>query len=307
MSRDSGPQQAAIDAYTWARSKAFLRKAIKTLQGQPDRLLAYDEVREKARAGLPVYRGLKTVPVAQIVGSVDRYRDFDRAFLPTQSHTANRWQSVGQAWYDNVELPPVTLYQVGDVYFVVDGNHRVSVAREMGNEFIDAEVRECRVRVPLTADIDVKDLEVIGEKSDFMDATRLDETRPDAKIELTIPGGYHLLMEHIEVHRYLQSTEWKREFSYVEAAAQWYDQVYLPVVQTIQETGILREFPGRTGGDLYLWIIEHQYYLREHFGAGVSIQDAARNFGTQFTRRPFKRFWHFLMQRVLHRTVDSSE
>lgn len=293
--------ERAADLYNRARGKAFLRKVWTSLRGQPNHLLAYDVVREKVRAGLPIYRGLRSVPLEKIVGSVNRYGDFDRAFLPTQEYTVDRWLNIGRAYYEDIPLPPVKLYQVGDVYFVVDGNHRVSVARELGREFIDAEVYECRVRVPIREDLDPDDLEVIGEKAHFLEATRLDEQRPEANIELTIPGGYHLLLEHIELHRYLQSTEWKREFSFEEAAAQWYDQVYLPLVKVIRESGILKDFPHRTEGDLYLWVIEHQYYLRQQFGDRVGPWEAARSFAAHFTARPLKRLWHWLIQHVLGR------
>ncbi len=285
-------------AFSRARMKAFLRSALATLQGESNDLLNYEEVRRKTRAGLPIYRGLQSVPVEKIVGSVNRYRDFDRAFLPTQDFTADRWQRVGSAYYEHVDLPPVKLYKVGEVYFVVDGNHRVSVARELGHEYIDAEVMECRTRVPLTPDIAPGELEVIGEKSEFLEATHLDELRPDAPIVLTIPGGYHLLLEHIEVHRYLQSTEWRREFSFQEAAIQWFDQVYLPLVRVIRESGVLKDFPGRTEGDLYLWIIEHHYYLRQQLGE-VSPVEAARSFAAHFTERPVKRLWHAFTRHVL--------
>lgn len=291
--------ERAVANYNRARRKAFLRRVWADLRGRPDHLLAYDVVRAKARAGVPVYRGMQSVPLDKIVGSVNRYRDFDRAFLPTQDYTADRWTNIGRAYLDDVSLPPVQLYKVGEVYFVIDGNHRVSVARELGREFIDAEVRECRVRVPITEDIDPDDLEVIGEKAAFLEATRLDETHPEASIELTIPGGYHLLLEHIELHRYLQSQEWKRDFTFEEAATQWYEQVYLPLVQVIRDTKALRDFPHRTEGDLYLWVIEHQYYLREQFGDRVTLREAARSFSQHFTSRPLRRFWHWLTVHAL--------
>jgi hypothetical protein len=284
----------AQSAFRRARGKAFLRGAWSMLMRRQNRLLAYDEVREKLRAGGPVYRGMEAVPIDQIVGSVNRFDEFDRAFLPSQDFTEERWKNIGRAYYDDVNLPPVKLYQVGDAYFVVDGNHRVSVARELGRAYIDAEVQECRVLVPLTPDIRPEDLEVIGEAADFLEQTKLADSRPQAKITTTIPGGYHLLLEHIEVHRYLQSQEWQREFSLQEAATQWYDQVYGPFVNVIKETGVLSEFPGRTETDLYVWLMDHLFYLRERFGNRISPQDAARSFAEQFTPHFLKRFWNWL-------------
>lgn len=289
----------ADSAFQRARRKARLRKVLSAFQGESNELLPYDEVRHKVRAGMPNYRGMTSVPLDKIVGSVNRYRDFDRAFLPTQSQTSGRWRRIGEAYYTDVILPPVQLYKVGEVYFVVDGNHRVSVARELGREYIDAEVYESRVRVPLTPDMDPDDIEVVGEKAEFLEVTKLDETRPGSNIVLTIPGGYHLLLEHIEYHRHVQSQEWGREFTTEEAAAQWYDQVYLPITQVIQESGLLNEFPDRTAGDLYIWISEHQYFLREHLGYDVSTQDAARNFARQFRPGLLTRAWRWVKKRVL--------
>ena len=133
-----------------ARARAFFRSLLAALSGHPSRLLAFEEVREALHLGGPVYKGVQVVPLDKVVGSVDRYRDFDRLFLPTQSHTQDRWRRINSAWYHDHSLPPVVLYKVGEVYFVVDGNHRVSVARAQGQKFIDAEVRECAARVVLT-------------------------------------------------------------------------------------------------------------------------------------------------------------
>ena len=147
-----------------ARSKAFWNRILNFLGGQPATLLSYDEVKEKLRIGGPIYRGVKTVEIKKIVGSLNRYHEFDRAFLPLEDQVADRWQSIDRAFYQDVNLPPVVLYKVGDVYFVVDGHHRVSVAREQGQLDIDAEVRECSTKVNITPDLKTEDLEILGEK-----------------------------------------------------------------------------------------------------------------------------------------------
>ncbi len=112
------------------------------MSGQPSALLSYDEIKEKLHIGGPIYRGVKTVRVDQIAGSLNRYQDFDRVFLPASDTLAQRWQSVNRAFYQEISLPPVVLYKVGQVYFVVDGHHRVSVTHEQGQIYIEAEVRE---------------------------------------------------------------------------------------------------------------------------------------------------------------------
>jgi hypothetical protein len=214
-------------------------------------------VREKLHLGGPVFRGVQAVPLDKIVGSVDRYRDFDRMFLPTQSHTSERWRKISRARYQDISLPPVLLFKVGEVYFVVDGNHRVSVAREAGQEYIDAEVREVISRVPVTADVGADDLECLEERVQFLERTQLDRLHPEAVIKPTIVGGYDRLIEHIAVHCYFMGIDQGRSPSEEEAVNDWYDTLYRPVVEVVRETGVLDEFPGRTETDLYLWIMDH--------------------------------------------------
>jgi hypothetical protein len=247
-----------------ARSRAFLRDLWALLSGKRNSLLSYDEVKEKLRIGGPIYRGIRTVEVAKIVGSVNRYRDFDDAFLPARNNIADRWTRVDRAFYEDISLPPVVLYKVGGIYFVVDGHHRVSVAREQGQEFIEAEVRECKVKVPVGPDLRPEDLEILGAKVEFLERTGLDRVRPDARIELTVPDGYSRMLEHIAVHRYFMGLDQKRDIAEEEAVAHWCDTVYLPIVKVIRERGVLEEFPGRTEGDLYLWVLDRQQFLHDH-------------------------------------------
>jgi uncharacterized protein (TIGR00730 family) len=257
---DASEVQSNAD-YQSARLKAFFREVLAFLTGRPNALLAFDEVKEKLRIGGPIYRGVRAVSLDHIVGSVDRYRDFDRAFLPTQEHTADRWRRVNRAWYDDVNLPPVLLYQVGDVYFVVDGNHRVSVAKEQGQQYIDADVRECHVKVPVTPDLKPEDLEILGARVEFLERTGLDQLRPAAQIEVTILGGYDRLLEHIAVHRYFMGLDFRRDIAEAEAVEHWYDTVYLPVIGVVRASGMLEALPGKTDADFYLWIMDHRHYL----------------------------------------------
>ncbi|MDP2976393.1 MAG: hypothetical protein Q8N45_09320 [Anaerolineales bacterium] len=266
------------DDFSRARFKAFLNGIQAALTGQPGTLLSYDQVKEKLRIGGPVYRGVQTVTVKKIVGSLNRYQQFDRAFMPKRSDTADRWQRIDRAFYEDISLPPVVLYKVGEVYFVVDGHHRVSVAREQGQDFIDAEVRECLTKINITPDLRPEDLEILGEKVNFLERTNLDRICPQANIKLTIPDGFSRMLEHIAVHRYFMGLDLKRDVSEDEAVAHWYEAVYLPIVQVIRESDILEEFPGKTEGDLYLWVLDNQRYLSS---TGRDLQppdEAAREF-----------------------------
>jgi len=262
-----------------ARFQAFMNGVMAALSGRQNTLLSYDDVKEKLHVGGPIYQGVQTVPISKIVGSLNRYHDFDRAFLPRQDELSERWQRVNRAWYEDVSLPPVVLYKVGDVYFVVDGHHRVSVARRQGQEFIEGEVRECSTKVRITPDLRPEDLEILGEKVDFLERTSLDRIRPGANIKLTVPDGFDRMLEHIAVHRYFMGLDEQREISDDEAIAHWYDVVYMPIVQAIRGSEILKDFPGKTEGDLYLWVLDRQHYLTEHEGLAMQPPDqAARDF-----------------------------
>ena len=265
--------------YSRARFKAFINSIRSAISGAPNRLLSYDDVKEKLHLGGPIYRGVQTVRVEQIAGSLNRYHQFDRAFLPTQGDTSARWENVNRAFYRDISLPPVVLYKVGEVYFVVDGHHRVSVAREQKQEFIDAEVRDVATRVNITPDLRTEDLEILGDKVHFLERSALDDLRPDANIKLTIPDGFERMLEHIAVHRYFMGLDLKRDISEQEAVTHWYDKVYLPIVKVIRKSRILKEFPGKTEADLYLWVLDHQHYLAEQEGQPLQTpEEAARGF-----------------------------
>ena len=278
MSDESFSEQSRAD-FQRALFKSFMNRVWDSLSGQRTTLLSYDDIKEKLHIGGPIYRGVQTVRVDQIAGSLNRYHEFDRVFLPASDKLATRWQNVNRAFYQDVSLPPVVLYKVGQVYFVVDGHHRVSVAREQGQIYIEAEVRECSTRVDITADIKPEDLEILEDKVHFLERTSLDSLRPDADIRLTIPDGFERMLEHIAVHRYFMGLDLKRDISEQEAIADWYDHVYMPVVDVIRETGILKEFPQKTEGDLYLWVLDHQHYLVMEEGQTLQPPvEAARNF-----------------------------
>ena len=280
--------QARLD-FQRARFKAFVNRLWGTLSGQPTTLLSYDEIKEKLHIGGPIYRGVQTVLVEQIAGSLNRYHEFDRVFLPASDKLATRWQSVNRAFYQEISLPPVVLYKVGQVYFVVDGHHRVSVAREQGQLYIEAEVRECATRVNLTPDLRLEDLEILGTKVKFLERTSLDSLRPDASIKVTIPDGFERMLEHIAVHRYFMGIDWKRDISEEEAVTHWYDTVYVPVVHVIRDTNILKDFPGKTEGDLYLWALDHQRFLVDEGKALQPPEAAARIFVDDGVKKPARK------------------
>lgn len=280
---ESTPQDSA--EFRNARTRGMLRTLWARLSGRDTRLLAWDDVRDKLGLRGLIRRGMHTVKVAQIVGSVGRYQDFDNAFLPRSNALVERWRRINRAFYNDISLPPVSLYKVAESYFVLDGNHRVSVAREHGVEFLDAEVFEASTRVPLLPNepLDADHLEVLGEYAAFLERTLLDQLRPEQQVRFTIGGAYERLIEHIAVHRYFMGLDLKRDITEDEAVADWYDTVYMPVILAVRADDILKDFPHRTESDLYLWIVEHQHYLRaEYAGREVDAEEAATDFAEHF-------------------------
>jgi len=283
--------------YSTARTKALFNSLRARLAGRPNRLLSYDEIKDKLHLGGSGYGGIRSVPVKSIIGSVDRYRDFDRAFLPAQAFTGDRWKAINRAFYRDEALPPIKLYQVGDVYFVLDGHHRVSVARQHGVEFIDAEVIKVQSRVPLTPDVDAHDLEILGEYDAFLGRMQLDKLRPEQNIRFTIAGGYERLLEHIAVHRYYMGIDEQRDVDEAEAVTHWYDSVYLPIVEVIREQNMLADFPERTESDLYLWLMDHLHYLSESQD-DVNPTEAAQEFAEEFSERRVQKLLRGVAQAI---------
>jgi hypothetical protein len=288
----------AQDDFERAYRKGFWRKLSSWFTGKRNELLPFDAVRERIPIRGQHYIGLRQVPVEQIVGSLGRYRDFDRAFLPRQDRTRSRWVSIDSAHYEDTILPPVDLFKVGEIYFVRDGNHRVSVARERGQVFVDAYVIEIEVPVPLTADMDMDDLDLKAEYAAFLEQTDLDSIRPLAEIELTLPGEYERLLEHISVHRWYLGEGKGSEIPYEEAVASWYDNVYSPMVALIDEHQLQKDFSDRTQADLYLWIIEYEWFLREAYRNDYSFQVVSRQFKERFSGSPSRRLVNLLKKSV---------
>jgi hypothetical protein len=237
-----------------ARIQAFLRDAGAVLRGDTRPLLSFDEVRRAARLEGQSYTGLKDVPIADIRGSVGRPNDFDASFLPVKPQLRKRWAQLDEAMRRGEPVPPIEVYRLGDVYFVKDGHHRVSVARHLGWKTIPARVIEVKTRAPLTGEMDAAALLQAREYVDFLERTQLDRVRPQASLAVSRLGRYDRILEDILGHRYFMGLQQYREVSIAEASASWYDNVYKPIADLIREYDILSHFPGRTEADMYLWI-----------------------------------------------------
>lgn len=278
---DTSQVFAAMADFRRARRQAALQEIIARLTGAPIDLLSFEDIRQKFKISSGSDRGLQEIPLDAIVGSVGRYHDFTRGFLPRQDSDEHRWAGVKSAALDFTGLPPIEVYKIGDVYFVLDGNHRVSVARQLGATHIEAYVTEFKTRVPLSPGDKPDDLIIKAEYADFLEHTHLDKLRPGADLRVTAPGRYMELEAHIEAHRFLKGQEQNREIPREEAIADWYDNVYLPLVHLIRERGILHDFPDRTETDLYLWLFRHRLDLERKLGWQIAPEVAAANLAAE--------------------------
>ena len=206
---------------------------------------------------------------------------FHATFLPRTAINPERWARVDAILNSQEGYPPIELYKIGEVYFVRDGNHRVSVARANGLTHIEAYVTEIPTTVDLTLDDFERDQWIIKiERSDFLAATELDRIRPEHDVALTEPGRYPILLRHIHVHHYLRNLDMSRIghgelMSWDDAVASWYDNIYLPVVEAIRRQDVLASFPDRTEADLYLWIAYHREQLAKQYALAPLPADAA--------------------------------
>jgi nucleotide-binding universal stress UspA family protein len=276
----------ALEDFRKARREASLQEIMQLVTRRREELLSYDEVRRKLKGVEGSRQELKEIPLDAIIGSVNRYNDFTRSFLPRSAIDRDRWTGVMSIATGSSGIPPIDVYQIGEVYFVQDGHHRVSVARRLGIDPIQAYVKEVHTKVRLTPDIDLDDLIIQAEYADFLERTRMDKLRPQVDLSITVAGKYQIIMDQIEVYSDILKQESDREISYQEAISYWCDEIYMPVVEVIRERNILRDFPKRTETDLFLWISEHHDELVDELGWDVSMESTVTDLDTRFSAKP---------------------
>lgn len=263
----------ALQDFRQARQEAALRQLLNRFSGRSDQLLAYRELSDKLNITDTYEHGLQEIPLDAIVGSVGRADDFTRDFLPKRDSDAERWANVKAAVLDMKGWPPIDVYKIGDVYFVKDGNHRVSVARRLGNQTISAIVTEIETRLNIEAGDDPNTIISRANYIDFLEKTRLDESRLDSDLHLTFSDQYETLLGQIEHYRQRLVAE-DPALSFPEAAAGWYDEVYLPVLRLIRNQGIMHDFQNQTETDMYILLSERREELEEALGWEVKPQSA---------------------------------
>jgi hypothetical protein len=183
---------SALQDFNEARLKGSLQEVLARLTGKSNELLSYDEVTQKLKLRARSDRGIQEIPVDAIVGSVGRYTDFTRTFLPRKPEDQDRWARVKAAMIEN-GLEPIEVYKVGEVYFVLDGNHRVSIARQERFEFIEAHVIEVNTSIPITPDLQPDDLIIKAEYAEFLEKTEIKNLFPNVDLSVTVPGQYKKL------------------------------------------------------------------------------------------------------------------
>ena len=259
-----------VNRFQNARMQAFWQEAFALLRGRSTALMSFDDIRERLKLNEESYKGFQDIPINQIVGSVGRYRDFTNRFLPRRGQMQERWSRIYAQANSMEGLPAIEVYKVGDVYFVRDGNHRVSVARQLKMATIQAQVTELRTPIALTPNISPEELDKATAYAQFLAATGLTRTRPHHQpLQLSEPSRYGELMEKIHTHMAILSLIEEREVPLMDAAAHWYDNVYRPAVTLIRKYEVLDDMPKRTAGprtesDLFLWMVGHLHEIMAH-------------------------------------------
>lgn len=259
------------------QNKVFWKELLSHLRGRHDELMSFDEIRSRLHLHEEHYEGVRDVPLDHIVGSVGRYKDFNSQFLPKRGNMRERWSRVYALANSMEGPPPIELYKVGDAYFVRDGNHRVSVARELGAKTIQAHVVELPTTVPLRPGMSAQELQSAEAYANFLDETGLSRAVPNHEsIELSVPSRYHELMGHIFLHQRVMERLEGRALTTEKATADWYHTIYKPAIDLIRKYDVLDLAKGRktprTEGDLFLWLMLNLLDLRHQYGDEAPVK-----------------------------------
>lgn len=268
-----------------ARRREAYRRFGRVVRREPlPELLHLSDVEQRLALFERSYVGIEPIPVERIVGSADRTHDFDRNFLPLRDDVRERWQEIERA-YPTGDFPPIVVYQVGDAYFLIDGHHRVAVAKHKGVDYIDAEVTRLHSRHVLPADADIGRIILAEQERLFMEESGLARARPEAIIELSRADGYPEMLEIVRVHGYLRMVEQNRVLPHEEVAADWYDDVYLPTIEAIRDERLTEVVARASEADVFLRVYQRRRELFPEHGS-VSLEEAVRTVGEEQRARP---------------------
>ena len=261
MPMDTGfPGSDAQFDYSRARRRHTLSRLGRRLRGQPgdvDLILPFDEVVEALGRVGERYVGLESISLDSIVGTVGRNRDFDRQFRPVSGRTRTRWERIASAQRRGQDMPPISVYRIGDMHFVRDGHHRVSVARALGLSHIDAYVTEVRTVVGAEGTLSVAELPVKSHERLFFERVPLAyEARPE--IQLSDPWRYAELAEGIEAWGFRLMQGSGEMLHRDEVAHLWLVDEYRPVIEMLRETDLIGD---GTETDSYMRVVGERYRL----------------------------------------------
>jgi hypothetical protein len=266
MASDTGfPAADAQSDFLRARRARVLGNLRRRLRREPDdvgMILPLEEVLAALGRTGERHLGLRVVELDSIVGTVDRTKEFDRRFRPTSSRLRGRWERMAESQRRGESMPPVALYRVGEMHFVRDGHHRVSVARALGRETIDAYVTEVRTAVGAGRDITLADLPLKSHERLFYERVPLPPAARD-RIRLRHPDDYARLAEGVEAWGFRAIQERRAAMTRHEVAAAWLEREYSPVVAMLREAGLCRGDEDET--EAYLRVADERYaLLRSH-------------------------------------------
>jgi hypothetical protein len=250
--------------YDWgkARRKVLYQQVVCTVTQCSVDMLSFRQVKERLRLGNPHTRGLQEIRLDQVKGSVGRYEDFTSAFLPRRDSLQDRWKNVEKLILRG-KAPPIDVYKVGGAYFVVDGNHRVSVGRQLGLETIEAYVTEFDTPFAIGPDEVADSLFIEAEKVEFLKQAGESNAKLAGEIKLTCAGCYRDLRGQIDAYRIGMEAKEGRPVEPEEAFEVWHQDVYKKALKAIHDEGLLAMFPERTEADLFIWSWQNSQTLEE--------------------------------------------
>jgi hypothetical protein len=275
--RDTGsPRVDAQTDYSRARRKRALARLSARLRREPadfDLILPFEEVVAALGRRGERYIGLESIPLDSIVGSVGRERDFDRGFRPTSGRTRGRWERIATAARQGESFPPIDVYRIGEVHFVKDGHHRVSVARAQKLDTIDAYVTEVQTEVGADRKITLGDLPVKGHERLFFERVPLPK-EARARIQLSDEWRYAGLAEGVEAWGYRAEQDRREQMTRAEIAAAWFNDEYVPVIEMLREADLLG---GGTETEAYIRIATLRYLILRTHEWDDAVIEALRN------------------------------
>jgi hypothetical protein len=277
MNRDTGfPVADSENDFLRMRRRQVMSRLAQWLRRSPDDvniMLPFDEVVGALGRTGERRLGLQVIQLDSIVGTVDRSREFDRRFRPTSGQVRERWQRLALAQRRGESVPPIEVYRVGDMHFVVDGHHRVSVAHALGLKSIDAYVTEVTTRlsaqgVRYRGDLLMKDYRRI-----FLDRVPL---AGDARraISLDDPWEYAELAEAIEAWGFRLMQDEGRFLDRAEVARRWHDDEFVPVVRMLRQAGLIDT---ETEAHAYMWVACERYKLMRTHRWDDDVIETIRN------------------------------